>query len=64
MCNGIQYNVIQLFLLEIQLNIGVTLYIMHGFLFNALQKCFNALNMPCNAPYNAFYDLMTNCNPQ
>ncbi len=64
MCNSIQYNGVQLFLLKIQQNIGVTLNIMHGFLYNALQKYLNALNMPCNAPYNAFYDLMTNCNPQ
>ncbi len=23
---------------------------------------FNALILPCNAPYNALYDLMNNCN--
>ncbi len=29
---------------------------------NALQSSFNALIMPCNAPYNALYYLMNNCN--
>ncbi len=32
------------------------LYIMH------YKGSFNALIMPCNAPYNALYDLVNNCN--
>lgn len=30
--------------------------------YHALLKCFNALLMSCNAPYNALCDLINNCN--
>jgi len=31
-------------------------------MYSALYKYFNALIMPCDAPYNALYNLMNNCN--
>ncbi len=52
------YNKINLITL---LKVMVTLYL-KLLCMTHYKSSFNALIMPCNAPYNALYNLINNCN--